>query len=42
VILGRLDHVKGIDKSAEGIVLEMEHRRKSGRGVVEWYVLPLA
>lgn len=26
---------------AEGLVLEMEHRRKSGRGVREWYYLPL-
>ncbi|GAB1725819.1 hypothetical protein NU195Hw_g2544t1 [Hortaea werneckii] len=25
----------------EGLVLEMEHRRKSGRGVREWYILPL-
>lgn len=25
---------------ADGIVLEMEHRRKSGRGVREWYCLP--
>ena len=25
----------------EGVVLEMEHRRKSGRGVREWYHLPL-
>ncbi|GIZ46100.1 hypothetical protein CKM354_000923900 [Cercospora kikuchii] len=24
-----------------GLVLEMEHRRKSGRGVREWYFLPL-
>lgn len=24
----------------EGLVLEMEHRRKSGRGVREWYYLP--
>lgn len=24
----------------EGIVLEMEHRRKSGRGVREWFFLP--
>lgn len=24
----------------EGLVLEMEHRRKSGRGVKEWYFLP--
>ncbi len=27
--------------SKDGIVLEMEHRRKSGRGVKEWYFLPL-
>ena len=26
---------------SEGLVLEMEHRRKSGRGVREWYYLPL-
>ena len=26
---------------AEGIVLEMKHRRRSGRGVREWYYLPL-
>lgn len=39
VLLGRLDKVVG-NESAEGIVLEMEHRRKSGRGVVEWYILP--
>lgn len=25
-----------------GVVLEMELRRKSGRGVAEWYFLPLA
>ncbi len=25
----------------EGLVLEMEHRRKSGRGVREWYFMPL-
>lgn len=25
---------------AEGLVIEMEHRRKSGRGVREWYFLP--
>lgn len=28
--------------STEGIVLEMEYRRKSGRGVTEWFYLPLA
>ncbi|KAJ9638520.1 hypothetical protein H2204_004290 [Knufia peltigerae] len=26
--------------SRGGIVLELEHRRKSGRGVLEWYFLP--
>jgi elongator complex protein 5 len=26
---------------ARGLVFEMEHRRKSGRGVREWYFLPL-
>lgn len=26
----------------DGLVLEMEHRRKSGRGVREWYFLPHA
>jgi len=26
----------------KGVVLEMEHRRKSGRGVREWYFLPPA
>ncbi|RJE25156.1 Killer toxin sensitivity protein [Aspergillus sclerotialis] len=41
VLLGRLDKVVG-NKSAECVVLEMEHRRKSGRGVVEWYILPPA
>ncbi|OJJ43827.1 hypothetical protein ASPZODRAFT_122945 [Penicilliopsis zonata CBS 506.65] len=30
------------DKAAGGVVLEMEHRRKSGRGVLEWYYLPPA
>ena len=25
-----------------GVVLEMEHRRKSGRGVEEWFFLPTA
>ncbi|KAI9934047.1 hypothetical protein ASPWEDRAFT_24350 [Aspergillus wentii DTO 134E9] len=40
VILGRLDSVG--NQAAEGIALEMEHRRKSGRGVLEWYFLPPA
>ena len=41
VLLGRLDKLVG-NEQAEGIVLEMEHRRKSGRGVLEWYILPPA
>lgn len=41
VILGRLDKLSGTG-AAEGIVLELEHRRKSGRGVLEWYILPPA
>lgn len=41
VLLGRLDKPSGHD-SSEGIVLELEHRRKSGRGVLEWYFLPPA
>lgn len=27
-------------RPVEGIVFELEHRRKSGRGVLEWYYLP--
>ncbi|PGH09951.1 hypothetical protein AJ79_05567 [Helicocarpus griseus UAMH5409] len=50
VIIGRVveQHGKGIasagndDHDRNGIVIEMEHRRKSGRGVVEWYYLPPA
>ena len=29
-----------IPVSERGIVLQVEHRRKSGRGVLEWYFLP--
>ncbi|OKL63489.1 hypothetical protein UA08_01415 [Talaromyces atroroseus] len=41
VILGRIDQTKGQER-VDGIVIEMEHRRKSGRGVVEWYFVPPA
>lgn len=41
VLLSRLDKLRGTG-AAEGIVLELEHRRKSGRGVLEWYLLPPA
>lgn len=48
----RIEPVFGLDEGVEGVVqglgangrdgvvLEMEHRRKSGRGVREWYFLP--
>lgn len=29
-----------IKPDEQGIVLQLEHRRKSGRGVLEWYFLP--
>ena len=41
MLIGKVDKSSGSEK-IEGIVLEMEHRRKSGRGVVEWYILPPA
>ncbi|KAK1149839.1 hypothetical protein N8T08_003395 [Aspergillus melleus] len=41
VLIGKVDKHTG-NGSAEGVVLEMEHRRKSGRGVLEWYYLPPA
>ncbi|KAJ5484920.1 hypothetical protein N7539_004908 [Penicillium diatomitis] len=41
VLLSRLDKLAGTG-TAEGVVLELEHRRKSGRGVLEWYLLPPA
>ncbi|EPS28599.1 hypothetical protein PDE_03545 [Penicillium oxalicum 114-2] len=41
VLLSRLDKLAGTG-AAEGVVLELEHRRKSGRGVLEWYLLPPA
>ncbi|KAI1964684.1 hypothetical protein LOZ58_001371 [Ophidiomyces ophidiicola] len=41
IIIGQQDSKKKLNKY-DGIVLEMEHRRKSGRGIVEWYFLPRA
>lgn len=41
VIIGRVDE-PGKLAGNEGIVLELEHRRKSGRSVAEWYFLPSA
>lgn len=42
ILVGRLDKLGGGAAAAEGVVLELEHRRKSGRGVLEWYLLPPA
>ena len=44
-VFGLEEGVEGIlqglgANSKEGVVLEMEHRRKSGRGVREWFFLP--
>ena len=42
VVVGLKSSPRQIKPSECGIVLEMEHRRKSGRGVHEWYFLPAA
>lgn len=35
--------VQGLGSNgSDGLVLELQHRRKSGRGVREWFVLPLS
>ena len=39
VLIG-LKSQKLIKPDDRGIVLQLEHRRKSGRGVLEWYFLP--
>jgi len=39
IVIG-LKPTSKIKPSNMGIVLELEHRRKSGRGVLEWYFLP--
>lgn len=33
---------RNLKADERGMVLELEHRRKSGRGVLEWYFLPNA
>lgn len=40
VLIGLKPGAKQIRPEDRGIVLELEHRRKSGRGVHEWYFLP--
>lgn len=41
VLIGRPSDLGKNGEQTDGIVLEMEHRRKSGRGIVEWYFLPI-
>ena len=41
IVIG-LKPTSKIKPGEKGIVLELEHRRKSGRGVLEWYFLPSA
>jgi elongator complex protein 5 len=41
IVIGLKPTSKSIRPGERGIVLELEHRRKSGRGVLEWYFLPL-
>jgi len=40
VVIGLKPKKASLKVEDRGIVLEMEHRRKSGRGVLEWYFLP--
>jgi elongator complex protein 5 len=40
VVIGLVPSAKRLQPGDQGSVLELEHRRKSGRGVHEWYVLP--
>lgn len=41
VVVGVNSRSKTLRVETNGIVIELEHRRKSGRGVVEWFFLPL-
>lgn len=40
VIVGLNPVTKTLKPGERGIVIELEHRRKSGRGVIEWFFLP--
>ena len=40
VLIGLKPSGRKLKPAERGIVLELEHRRKSGRGVHEWYFLP--
>lgn len=40
VLIGLKTHIKQLTAEERGLVIQLEHRRKSGRGVLEWYFLP--
>jgi len=40
VLIGLNPLAKALKPEHRGLVLEVEHRRKSGRGVLEWFFLP--
>lgn len=40
IVIGLKPASKRVNPHEKGIVIELEHRRKSGRGVLEWYFLP--
>ncbi len=40
VLVGLKGKAKSLKPETNGLVIELEHRRKSGRGVVEWFFLP--
>lgn len=42
VLIGFKPKSKSLRPEERGVVIELEHRRKSGRGVIEWYFLPAA
>ena len=41
VMTGLKPSIEGLQRSEAGLALELEHRRKSGRGVMEWFFLPV-
>ena len=40
VVVGLSGKAKMLKPETRGLVIELEHRRKSGRGVVEWFFVP--
>jgi elongator complex protein 5 len=40
VVIGLNSKTKTLKPDTNGLVVELEHRRKSGRGVIEWFFLP--